>query len=89
MTVFGSSPLLDETSITVNFVLQTQYFICGKIRSACAVTVHIPISVDQDCHYHPNSTLNAFLIYSYNNTVHDSDVIGSYCFICMCDIAVV
>jgi len=65
MAVFGSSSLLDETSITVNFMLQTQYFICGKIWSACMVIVHIPISVDQECYYRPNSTLNAFLMYKF------------------------
>jgi len=83
MAVFGSS-LLAETGITVHFVLQTQYFICGKIQSACMVILHIAISVDQECYYRPNSTLNVFLMYSYNNTVHNSDVIGSYCFIFMC-----
>jgi len=45
----GSSSLLDEIGITVHFVLQTQYFICDKIQSACMVIVHIPISVDQEC----------------------------------------
>ena len=54
------------------------------------VIVHIPISVDQECFYGPNSTLNVFLMFSYNNTVHNSDVIlatASYSCACMCDIA--